>query len=291
MTTLSVDAVPVEVQDKFIKKAYERGSFWGDMFTLCLSFGLRNSEARELHIEHVDLAKCRLQLTDSKQVRSHITKVANKIINDSWMIAGRKWLRANIDDQNISLIVRLANDVQGLHSLADEYDVLEQYLCAQDTYRANSINAARQEAAKTAPKGRIIDFSRLPKAKRIIEARISKYGALCGYLFPSCELNNNRANEFAPVTRQSVYRVIKDIRIKLETISKSVAKSLTGIRLGLHSMRKAAVQKVNNALDMMAASIWIGHGNGSGDIATTQRYLDRSEKRMNEINRKLSEME
>ena len=34
----------------------------------------------------------------------------------------------------------------------------------------------------------------------------------------------------------------------------------------------------------------IGHGNGDGDLATTQNYLNKSQKRLDEINDKLAEM-
>ncbi|WP_318147230.1 hypothetical protein, partial [Vibrio sp. 1580] len=69
------------------------------------------------------------------------------------------------------------------------------------------------------------------------------------------------------MTRQSVYRVIAAIRSKLETKANKFKELLEGIRLGLHSARKSAVQRVANALDIMSASLFIGHGNGSGDIA------------------------
>ncbi|NRF16287.1 hypothetical protein [Vibrio coralliilyticus] len=55
--------------------------------------------------------------------------------------------------------------------------------------------------------------------------------------------------------------------------------------------RNRSHQRVANALDIMSASLFIGHGNGSGDIATTQRYLDRSERRLTEISQKLVDMQ
>jgi hypothetical protein len=49
------------------------------------------------------------------------------------------------------------------------------------------------------------------------------------------------------------------------------------------------VQRVAEVMgDVLAASIWVGHGNGSGDLSTTQNYLNKSQRRINEINEKLS---
>lgn len=291
MTFKAVDAVPAELQKKFISAAYKRGKFWGDMFELCSAFGLRNVEARELRVEHVNLKKGIVTLSDSKQVRSHITKAANKAIDKAWLIEGRKYLRSAIGGELAPLLVRMAIDTKQLEALADEYDLTDDYRRAKDAHYHANIEQARIDAAKSAPKGRIIDFSKFTKAKRILEKRIALYGELGGYLFPRCELNANRAQGFEPVSRQAVYKTVQAVREALESISLSVCEALKGIRLGLHSCRKTAVQKVANAIDMMAASLWIGHGNGSGDIATTQKYLDRSEKRINEINERLAHLE
>jgi L-aminopeptidase/D-esterase-like protein len=75
----------------------------------------------------------------------------------------------------------------------------------------------------------------------------------------------------------------------VESISNKFREALRGIRTGLHSFRKSAVQRVAEVMgDVLAASIWVGHGNGSGDLSTTQNYLNKSQRRMDEINEKLS---
>lgn len=289
--TKAVDAVPTEVMNKFLNQARKRNQFWGDMFTLCNAFGLRNIECRELKAEHVDLNKGVLTLSDSKQVRAYITKNANKAVDAQWLIEGRKWLRANIDDPMVSLIVRLPTDTAQLDNLAQEYDLLEAFTEARESHYSASIDEARALAHKTAPKGRVIDFSRMNQAKKILTQRVERYGDLCGWLFPANELNSNRANEFKPVSRQAVYRVVSAIREQLESMGGMFKRALDGVRLGLHSCRKAAVQRVADTMgDVLAASMWIGHGNGAGDLSTTQNYLNKSVKRMNEINDRLAEI-
>lgn len=291
MKNLSVDAIPQELEKHFMYEASLLGSFWRDMFQLCLTFGLRNSEARELQASHIDLKANTITLTDSKQLRSHVTKATNKMIDASWLTEGRKFLRSAINNDLAPLFVRMCTDLKQLEALADEYDLLEEYKKARQQHRESNLKTYQALALKTAPKARRVDFSRYPEIKKMLKARCNRYKNLGDFLFPACELKSNRASSFSPVTRQSVYRVIAAIRSKLETKAKKFKEILEGIRLGLHSARKAAVQRIANALDIMSASLFIGHGNGSGDIATTQRYLDRSERRLTEISQKLADIQ
>ncbi|WP_367971728.1 hypothetical protein RJD38_22180 (plasmid) [Vibrio scophthalmi] len=291
MKSLSVDAIPQELEKSFMHEASLLGSFWHDMFQLCLTFGLRNSEARELQASHIDLKSNTIILTDSKQLRSHVTKATNKMIDTSWLTEGRKFLRAAINNDLAPLLVRMCTDLNQLEALADEYDLLIEYKKARQQHRESNLKNYQSLALKNAPKARRVDFSRYPAIKKMLQVRCDKYENLGGFLFPACELKSNRASSFSPVTRQSVYRVIIVIKNKLETKANKFKELLEGIRLGLHSARKSAVQRIANALDIMSASLFIGHGNGSGDIATTQRYLDRSEKRLIEISRKLADIQ
>ncbi len=287
MKTLAVDAVPAEVQKHFIKEAYKIGEFWGDMFSLCNELGLRNVEARELKAEHVCMESGLVTLSDSKQVRAYITKTANKAIESQWMIEGRKWLRNNIDDPMVSLIVRLPTNTAQLANLAEEYDLLSEYAEAKTEHYNKHLASARTTASKTAPKGRSVDFSRNKKVKNILAKRIAKYGDFCEYLWPAMELKSNRANHCEPVSRQSVYRIVSDVRKAVESISNKLSNVLKGIRTGLHSFRKSAVQRVAEVMgDILAASIWVGHS----DIAVTTAYLNKSQRRMDEINDKLASM-
>ncbi|MGL4937988.1 hypothetical protein [Shewanella sp.] len=291
MSTKACDAIPQEVFKPFIKLAAKRGQFWVDMFELCNALGLRNIEARELRSEQVDLERGIVTLNDSKQTRAYITKSANKAVDASWLIEGRKWLRANINDPMASLIVRLPTDTAQLSNLAQEYSLLDEFTEARESHYKSAIDEARAKASKSAPKGRTVDISRMVRVITILSKRIDLYGGLCGYLFPSCELKSNRATEFAPVSRQAVYRVISSIRESLEHMGRKVKEAITGVRFGLHSLRKSAVQRVASVMnDLLSASLWVGHGNGAGDIATTQRYLNKSARRMSEINDKLAAM-
>ena len=294
MTTRAVDAVPAELQKHFLKSAYDKAKFWGDMFTLCNELGLRNVEARQLKAENVDLNKGIMILSDSKQVRAYITKTTNKLIDTQWLTCGRKWLRTNINDPMASVIAALPTDTKQLANLAAEYDLTEDYEKARLAHSESVREDFKAKAQKTAPKGREIDFSRNQKVKNILTKRISKYGDLCGYLFPCCELSSNRAkgNGYTPVSRQSVYNVIKSLRSKLESMSNKFKEALKGIRTGLHSFRKCFVQRVFDVMggDILAASIAVGHGNGAGSIATTQNYLNKSQRRMDEINERLASM-
>ncbi len=292
MSTKAVDAIPLELHSQYLSLMKDRGVFWYDMAKLCLDFGLRNIEARELRAEHIDLERGIILLSDSKQVRSYVTKTTNKQIQKQWLIEGRRFLRTAIGGELAPLLVRMCTTVDQLEALAQEYDLFEEYNQAREQHYATNVEQVRAEVERSAPKGRVIDFSRYHEAKRILKARVAKYGAVGGYLFPACELRSNRAKGqgYEPVSRQSVYRVVQSVGEALKAVSGRCREALKGIRLGLHSARKAAVQKVANTIDMMAASLWIGHGNGSGDIATTQRYLDRSEKRINAINNQLAAM-
>ena len=287
MNTKAVDAIPQEVQAKFLAAAKTRSLFWLHMFTLCSELGLRNIEARELSPNDVDLVNGTVTLHDSKQVRAYITKQANKAVDAQWLIQGRKWLRQNIDDPMVSLIVRLPTDTAQLANLATEYELLEEFTKARESHYSASIDEARSVAAKTAPKGRSIDISRNKKVINILSKRMAKY-ADYGYLFPACELNSNRAkgNGFAPVSRQTVYRIVREIRQEVEALGPKFRNALKGIRTGLHSWRKTAVQRVSSTFDLLAASMWVGHS----DIAVTTAYLNKSQRRLDEINEKLATM-
>lgn len=287
MTTQTSDAIPTEVQARYLSLMKEQGAFWYDMTKLSLDFGMRNIEVRELKASDINLNDCTITLSDSKQVRSYITKQSNKAINDDWLIQGRKLLRGLIDSDLAPLLVRLANDTKQLEQLADEYGLLDEYLEEKDNHYAMNIDEAIARASKTAPKGRVINFSRYIESKRIIIERVKQYGHLCDYLFPVNELKSNRATGFEPVSRQSVYRVIKLVTDKVKQSGHVFNNALKMVRIGLHSARKACVQKVASTFDIMAASIFIGHG----DVSMTQKYLDRSERKIHDINNKLAELQ
>ncbi|MDF5010156.1 hypothetical protein P3596_25330, partial [Vibrio parahaemolyticus] len=135
MKNLSVDAIPQELEKHFMYEASLLAPFWRDMFQLCLTFGLRNSEARELQASHIDLKSNTIILTDSKQLRSHVTKATNKMIDASWLKEGRKFLRSAINNDLAPLFVRMCTDLKQLEALADEYDLLAEYQNARQQHR------------------------------------------------------------------------------------------------------------------------------------------------------------
>lgn len=288
--SMAADGIPAEIQSKFLSLIKDKNVFWFDMFSLCALHGLRNSEARNMVASEVDLELCTITLSNSKGQKAYITKQSNKAVDNDWLKQGRKWLRENVDDNNISLIVRIAQDTKQLEALADEYDLLNEFNQARETHYNANIDEQRAIALKSVPHGRVIDFSRCNKTKRILEKRVNKsLSTGCEYLFPANELSGNRAKAkgFEPVTRQSAYRVMKSVREQIVLLGAKFKKALSGVRASLHSWRKAKVQKVASVMnDVLAASLYIGHA----DVATTNAYMNKSEKRIKEINEALSKM-
>lgn len=113
----AVDAIPSHIMSPFLAHAKQRGEFWYDMLYLCAALGLRNSECRELKCSHNHL----LHLSDSKNVRSFITRKANQHFDEHWIGIARRWLREHVRDRHIGLIVRLASTPEMLEELAHEY--------------------------------------------------------------------------------------------------------------------------------------------------------------------------
>lgn len=84
----TVDAIPPKVMPSFLVHARERGVFWYDMFYLCATLGLRNSECRELKQHHIDWHTQTLCLIDSKNIRSFITCRAHQQFDAHWLSIG-----------------------------------------------------------------------------------------------------------------------------------------------------------------------------------------------------------
>lgn len=277
-----VDAIPEKLLPLFLKKAQIQGEFWYDMFLLCSTFGLRNIECRELAIKQIDWHTQQIYLTHSKSTKSHITKQANILFEKKWLAIGRRWLKEHIKDPHIGLIVRLVSEHEGLCQLAEEYGLRTSFLSFRHHYYQSHIATFRAKVTKTAPQGRSIDFSAYPEAKRILKKRYHRYHCEGHFLFPRDELKSHHAVGDKPVSRQTVYNIIQSIKNQL-------TKKCHNLKLGLHSCRKYAVQKVAKVMnDIFAASIWIGHGNGQGSVAMTERYLNQSQRRRHEIDKRLA---
>jgi len=281
--TLAVDAVPESLMPRFLQKAKEIHDLWHDMFLLCATFGLRNIECRELKVSQIDLKRKVLTLYQTKSEKANVTKNVNKQLDKQWIAQGRHWLRKNIYDNNAALIVRLANSTEELAMLAQEYQLGSRYQKAKDAYyrRETPLLIARYQTQQSP--SRRIDFSAFSDIEAMLHRRVCRHKK-GGFLFPREELKKKQRDnqETHPLSRQSVYNVLQKIRTQLGA-------QLKGIRIGLHSCRKFAVQKVASLMkDTFAASVWIGHGKGRGNLSMTERYLNRSAHRYNEINLKLS---
>ena len=282
--TQAVDAIPEVLMPRFLQLAKDIHLFWHDMFLLSATFGLRNIECRELKVSQIDLKNKIITLNDTKTHRANLTKKVNRKLEQQWVSQGRNWLRKRINDNNASLIVRLASSSAELAILAEEYQLKNEYSKAKEKYYANEELILRARLSKTVSQSRQIDFSSFRDIETMLRRRVRNYQGN-RYLFPRGELQKNAHNKEKdlPLSRQSVYNVIQKIRAKL-------AVKMKGIRLGLHSCRKFAVQKVAHLMrDTFAASVWIGHGNGKGNLTMTERYLNRSKQRYEEINIKLSQ--
>jgi hypothetical protein len=212
--TTRSDQLPATVQHHFLQQLGKRSLFWRELFEVSLHLGLRNVEARELTADMVDLDKKTLHLFDSKQVRSHITKQANKWLDASWLKAGKKLVRielkAQSEDALAALVTTAAVDsVVALDDIADQFDI-DGYQAAKEAHYAQHIEQARQEAARTAPSGRIVDLSPFPGVISILRKRIANLQPGNSLLFPANELNSNRARGqgFEPVSRQSAKRIV-----------------------------------------------------------------------------------
>ncbi|HIF9106400.1 TPA: hypothetical protein ACX6QA_003377 [Photobacterium damselae] len=282
--SLAVDAIPNKLIPDFLKRAKEINEFWFDMFLLCVTFGLRNIECRELKISQINLKEKKIILSNTKSDKALLTRTVNQHIDKKWNVKGREWLRNHMIDPNASLIVRLASSLAELSLIAEEYQLSSKYEKAKRTFYDKERKLVYHHVKKTLPlHSRVIDFSSFNNIENMLSRRLKKYEGRT-YLFPRDELirKNSTLEKDAPLSRQSVYNVIKKIH-------HSFGNKLKGIRLGLHSCRKSAVQKVATLMkDTFAASVWIGHGYGKGNLSMTERYLDRSKHRFQEINQKLS---
>ncbi|TOM64760.1 hypothetical protein CGH67_24275 [Vibrio parahaemolyticus] len=280
--TRTMDAIPANTMRDFLHAAKARGRFWYDMFYLCAALGLRNSECRELKRGHIDWTTQTLHLRDSKGGRAFITRRANQRFDAHWLSIGRRWLREHARDKHISLIVRLVSSSAGLMELAEEYGFESEFALFYQQYRAQHLPRFRQEAEKDAPAGRTLDLSLYPKARDLLKRRDEQAqarGWTC--LFAREELRHARAVGDKPVSRQMVYHVCCQLR-------EGLANKLKGIRIGLHSCRKFAVQRVVSLTrDVFTASVWVGHGNGRGNLAMTEHYLNRSMRRQTQVSKRL----
>ncbi|MCQ9091274.1 site-specific integrase, partial [Vibrio alginolyticus] len=131
----TMDAIPANTMRDFLHAAKTRHPFWYDMFYLCATLGLRNSECRELKRSHINWETQILHLQNSKSTRAFITRRANQRFDAHWLAIGRRWLREHVRDKHISLIVRLVNSSSGLMELAEEYGLKSEFALFYQQYR------------------------------------------------------------------------------------------------------------------------------------------------------------
>jgi len=287
--SMASDSIPENLKGMYLGAMRNIHKCYFEMSVLCLAFGLRNIEARELKIQEIDLSEQSILLSDSKQIRSFLTKSTNLALKIAWIPHGQALLhdiaiergdhaRAGAADY---LGDKDGND-HGLENLAVKLGVLEQYQMKRESFQnANYYEfKTKMLSHKDLPKGRKILFSKFPHAREIIKKRYQK--ALengTEYLFTSSELtHSNRAvgSGFICISRQSFYRTVMKARKMIENSGKKFKKMLNKRRLGLHSCRKTALQREvrANGGDLNRASLWIGHGS----TAMTSQYLEKSEK-------------
>ncbi len=245
-----------------IERAKARGRFWYDMFYLCA--------AQTLH------------LRDSKGARAFITRRANQRFDAHWLSIGRRWLREHVRDKHISLIVRLVSSSAGLMELSQEYGLESEFSQFYQQYRAQHLSRFRLEAEKDAPAGWVLDLSLYLKARDLLKRR-EEQAAAQGWdcLFAQEALGHVRAMGDKPESRQMVYHVCCQLR-------EGLANKLKGIRVGLYSCRKFAVQRVVSVTrDVFTASVWVGHGNDRGNLTMTEYYLNRSARCQAQVSKRL----
>jgi hypothetical protein len=234
-------------------------------------------------VSQIDLKRKVLTLNHTKSDKANVTKKVNQQLDKQWIAKGRHWLRRHIHDRHSALIVRLANSTDELAMLAQEYQLGSRYQQAREAYYRREAPLLIAHYQTQQRPSRRIDFSAFRDIETMLRRRIHRHKD-GGFLFPREELRKGQgdSNQTHPLSRQSVYNVLQKIRGRLGS-------SLKGIRLGLHSCRKFAVQKVASLMkDTFAASVWVGHGKGRGNLSMTERYLNRSAHRYHEINLKLS---
>lgn len=286
---LKVDQLPSHLINRFLKEIEREGQFYRDMFTVSNDLGLRNVEARTLTAAMYDAEAQTLTLLGSKQQLAHRTKRYKALLDAAWLKEGcnlmEGWLAAKgaSEFEIAGLLVKIETPAE-LERLCARYkvDFSEEFAAFEKTVKPQLQLKAREKQ----PKARVIDLKPFPMSRLILDRRCSKYTGLGGYLFPACELESNRAKGqgFEPITRQTVKRLIDKVHRRLVESSEKIKKALTGIRLGLSSFRKVAVQRIEKKHGLEFASQWIGHSS----IAITSNYLDRS---IQSLEKKLSSIE
>lgn len=223
----TMDAIPTNTMRDFLRAAKARHPFWYDMFYLCATLGLRNSECRELKCHHINWNNQTLHLRDNKSTRAFITRRANQHFEAHWLAIGRRWLREHVRDKHISLIVRLVNSSGGLMELAEEYGLKSEFALFYQQYRTRHLPRFRLEAEKQAPTRRMIDLSLYPKVLNLLR-KCDEQSKAQGWthLFARAELKHVRTVGDKPVSRQMVYHICCQLREGLAKKNSKVSESV-----------------------------------------------------------------
>ena len=282
--TRACDAIPIQLIPRYFELMREKNIFWYEMHLITISFGLRNCEARTLTTSDVNIRKKLITLKNEKQVITWVKKMARKSLNERLITTMQMFLHKEAmkqEDHSRLLLSDLLSTEKSLMILAHKLDCVSKIKILKKEYFKKNMpkQVEKFRKSKLRPSGRVIDISEHKKVLKILKRRI-RWAQKAGsrFLFNSSELGSNRSQSFTqtPVTRQSVYYILRDVSQKLSDENPSFKKQLSEITLGLHSLRKRVVQNIANKYDLFSASVWIGHGGGKGDIKTTQRYLNKS---------------
>ena len=218
----------------FIKKNHDRAFFLA--WLIGISTGFRITDILEMTWSDIDFHSGKVTLNENKGTRARKAKARLKVLD------------------------AVKNELIALHT-QDAAKMMQVYTApAKDIYnlipdsmkqRVNSRIVTAQEAVK--PKTRTTRLS--PKALTELRHRRSKNGLIDdGFIFNRNTLKSNRAkNTEGVITRQSVWRVMKNVEGFLSSMGESIT-------LGSHSLRKTFARGLYNITKDIALLMQaIGH--------------------------------
>ena len=270
---------------KFDELVLDHGTFWSDLFTLQKATGLRNVDVRNLTWDCINFESYTVTVTESKQSLSKLTKATNKRLDALWLeeleMLVQDYAEQNGKDRFIYQ-AEIAETETQLVKIAKKLAVTDTIETAKIAfYEAHkpTVEADIKRSGTAKHKARVISLGKNKKACEVLKLRKELYENRSDLVFSAITLDSNRACNDSPCSRQSVYKVMQKIQLKLEAWRIEKTK-LTGmvfqaIRLGCHSMRKTAATLLYRATkDIAMVSKWIGHS----DPITTVRYIGLDEQ-------------
>lgn len=270
---------------KFDELVTQYGTFWSDLFTIQKATGLRNVDVRNLTWDCINFESYTVTVTESKQSLSKLTKATNKQLDALWLDELEMIVQDYAEQDGRDRFIyqaEIAETEAQLVKIAKKLGVADKVEAVKFSfYEAHKpvIEAEIKRSGQAKHKARVISLAKNKKAVEVLNSRKELYANRSDLVFSALTLESNRACEDKPCSRQSVYKIMQKIQIKLEAWREERTK-ITGavfqaIRLGCHSMRKSAATALYRATkDIAMVSKWIGHA----DTATTMRYIGLDEQ-------------